>query len=62
MSDDALELPEPAAPATLRSEREQQRWRNALARRKLEVMRELKRLRFQLHEPWEDGDGHQDHR
>ncbi len=56
MSEDTLEMPNPAPPPMLRTEREEQRWRNAVARRKLEVMRERKQLRVQLSEPWEEGD------
>ena len=57
MSEDTLEMPDPTPPPMVRTEREAQRWRNAVARRKLEVMRERKQLRVHLNEPWEDGDG-----
>jgi len=37
-----------------RSAREKQRWRNALARRKLEALRERKVLRKQLTDVWDE--------
>ena len=44
-----------ADPAALpRSTREEQRWRNAVARRKLEIRREGEYLRRQLTDVWEE--------
>ena len=46
-------IPPPAA----RSTPEQQRWRNAVARRKLEAMRDLEHLRLQLQDVWDETAG-----
>jgi hypothetical protein len=42
------------APPAARSTPEQQRWRNAAARRKLEAMRDLEHLRLQLQDVWDE--------
>ena len=41
-----------------RSAREKQRWRNAVARRKLEARRERQRLRQQLTDVWDEPINH----
>lgn len=54
MIENRNDTPEAAEPLISRSARDEQRRRNALARRKLEALREHKRLRLQLADVWDE--------
>ncbi len=54
MTDNRSGTPEAAEQLILRSQRDKQHKRNALARRKLEVLRERRRLRLQLADVWDE--------
>ena len=53
---DIRETPEVSEDATPRPVRDEQRWRDAAARRKLEAMRELKILRKHITDVWDEAD------
>jgi hypothetical protein len=56
MLDVEIEVSDAESPALPRSARDAQRWRKAVARRKLEILREHRYLRRQLTDVWDETD------
>ena len=56
MPDVEIEGPDAESSGLPRSTRDEQRWRKAVARRKLEILREHRYLRRQLTDVWDESE------